>query len=61
MYANVKGLSKKYKEANILPDTSDFYAFIRGFNMEDALCDFIDAGDGKECADFKLKGNNFIL
>jgi hypothetical protein len=31
--------------------------FVRGFNMGHPMCDFIDAGDGKEGADSKLKGN----
>ena len=53
VYANVKGLAKTYKEMEIMPK---FDEFIRGFNMGDALCDFIDAGNGKECSDEKVKG-----
>jgi hypothetical protein len=35
-------------------DTLD--PFIRGFNMENVLCDFVNAGNGKECADVKIQG-----
>jgi hypothetical protein len=26
--------------------------------MEDMLCDFVDAGDGKECSDVKIRGKS---
>lgn len=30
--------------------------------MEDVLCDFVDAGDGKECSDVKIRGkSNYLL
>ncbi|KAL4904316.1 hypothetical protein BDW74DRAFT_154604 [Aspergillus multicolor] len=57
VYANVLGLAKVYREANILRPGEDLSNFIRGFNMESPLCDFVDAGDGKECADVKIKGH----
>ncbi|KAL6230452.1 hypothetical protein BDW75DRAFT_234379 [Aspergillus navahoensis] len=44
VYANVAGLTKVYRETNILRPDQDLSAFIRGFNMENPLCDFIDAG-----------------
>jgi hypothetical protein len=56
VYANVKGMSKAYKDANFLPDQHSFGEFVQGFNMAEPLCDFVDAGNGKECADEKLKG-----
>ncbi|RDW92933.1 CCCH zinc finger DNA binding protein [Aspergillus mulundensis] len=56
VYANVLGLTKVYREVNILRPGEDLSNFIRGFNMESPLCDFIDSGDGKECADVKIKG-----
>jgi hypothetical protein len=56
VYANVKGMSKAYKDANILPEQHIFGEFVQGFNMAEPLCDFVDAGTGKECADEKLKG-----
>ncbi|EAW12249.1 CCCH zinc finger DNA binding protein [Aspergillus clavatus NRRL 1] len=55
VYANVAGLSKAYREAAIISNPADFMSFVQGFNMEDGLCDFVDAGTGKECADTKLK------
>lgn len=56
IYANVKGLGQAYYNAGILFDPSDVWSFMRGFNMGHPMCDFIDAGDGKECSDDKLKG-----
>lgn len=56
VYANVKGLAKTYKEMDVLPQSTFFDEFIRGFNMGNAMCDYVDAGDGKECADEKVKG-----
>jgi hypothetical protein len=41
----------------ILPESSSFSEFVRGFNMSEAMCDYVDAGNGKECADEKVKGN----
>lgn len=55
VYANVKGLAKTYKEVKDLPEPI-FDEFVRGFNMGDAMCDYVDAGNGKECSDEKVKG-----
>jgi hypothetical protein len=54
VYANLKGLSKKYRE--LMPDSAPFEDFVRGFNTVHPTCDYIDAGCGKECADEKIKG-----
>lgn len=56
VYANVKGLAKTYKEKEILAESASLDEFIRGFNVGDAICDFVDAGNGKECSDEKVKG-----
>lgn len=56
VYANVKGLAKTYKEMEILPESASLDEFVRGFNMVDAMCDYVDAGNGKECSDEKVKG-----
>lgn len=57
VYANLKGLAKVYTDTGItLPDSpTSIEEFVRGFNMLDPLCDFVDAGNGKECADEKVK------
>jgi hypothetical protein len=56
VYANFKGLAKTYVDTKIIKSSTEMDEFIRGFNMEDPLCDFIDAGTGKECSDEKLRG-----
>lgn len=55
VYANVKGLAKTYCDANILHTEESLTAFIHGFNKAIPLYDFVDAGNGKECADVKLR------
>ncbi|KFA49116.1 hypothetical protein S40293_07112 [Stachybotrys chartarum IBT 40293] len=54
VYANVKGLAKTYKEMDVLSEPV-FDEFIRGFNIGNVSCDYIDAGDGKECSDKKVE------
>lgn len=56
VYANIKGLAKTYKETDILRQPAFFDDFVRGFNMGDPTCDYVDAGNGKECSDEKIKG-----
>lgn len=58
VYANTKGLGRKYKEMGLLPGSGTLEDFIRGFNMGDELCHYTDAGDGKECADVKVQGKS---
>lgn len=55
VYANMKGLAKTYKEMEVVPEVT-FEDFVRGFNKVSPLYDYIDAGDGKECADVKVNG-----
>ncbi|KAL2811997.1 CCCH zinc finger DNA binding protein [Aspergillus granulosus] len=57
VYANAEGLTKAYQDANILHGDQDLREFVQGFNMERTLCDIIDAGNGKECADAKLQAH----
>ncbi|RAL65966.1 hypothetical protein DID88_005627 [Monilinia fructigena] len=55
IFANTKGLASVYCCSKILDSADDLHMFVRGFNMGYSMCDFVDAGDGKECADAKLK------
>lgn len=54
VYTNMTGLSKVYYDANILRE--NFGKFARSFNMSHPLNDFVDAGNGKECSDDKIRG-----
>src|SRR5436190_9072003 len=56
VYANMKGLGKIYQDAKILDHAADLELFVRGFNVGHPMCDFIDAGSGKECSDEKIRG-----
>ncbi|KAM0116558.1 hypothetical protein ACP6JC_006821 [Aspergillus fumigatus] len=55
VFANIEGLTEAYRNNNILSVEESLTSFIQGFNQENALCDFVDAGNGKECADVKLR------
>ncbi|KAK2036651.1 hypothetical protein LZ31DRAFT_636471 [Colletotrichum somersetense] len=57
VFANMKGLAKTYTELDTIPSPSVLDEFVRGFNMTNAMCEFVDAGNGKECADEKMKVN----
>ena len=51
IYVNMSGMVRTYGKGPI-----DFGMFVREFNMSLPLFAFIDAGNGKECADAKLRG-----
>jgi hypothetical protein len=61
MYANVTGLAKTCRDTGIISSEEALRAFIQGFNMESPLCDFVDAGNGKECSDVKIRGDSMVL
>ena len=52
---NLKGLSKTSSDNGVGEKPEDFQLFVRGFNMGDPMCYFVDAGSGKECTDHKLR------
>lgn len=52
VYASTQGLAKTYAENGIASDI--YYDFVRGFNIAQPLCDYVDAGPGKDCADVKV-------
>lgn len=56
VYANVTGLAKVYFDTSVVSSKDVLGSFIQGFNMEDPLCEFVDAGNGKECSDAKIRG-----
>lgn len=58
VYGNMNGLNKTYCDSSILEQRENFGRFVRGFNMGHPLCDFIDAGNGKECSDDKIRGKS---
>ncbi|KAL8670461.1 MAG: hypothetical protein Q9168_005001 [Polycauliona sp. 1 TL-2023] len=55
VYANMRGLAKTLVDAKILESVEDLGRFVCGFNKKFTSFDFIDAGNGKECSDAKLK------
>lgn len=56
IYASFSGMGRTYKDAEVISDVAAFYDFVRGFNKADPTFDYVDAGNGKECADMKIKG-----
>ncbi|KAL8853637.1 MAG: hypothetical protein Q9221_001448 [Calogaya cf. arnoldii] len=57
VFANMRGLGKTLVDAQILDSSEDLGRFVCGFNKKFTSFDFIDAGNGKECSDSKLKKN----
>lgn len=57
VYANVAGLSKALSKAGLAgAEKRSLAPFIANFNRSFPLTDFVDAGEYKENADFKLRG-----
>ncbi|KAL8708998.1 MAG: hypothetical protein Q9220_006207 [cf. Caloplaca sp. 1 TL-2023] len=57
VYTNMRGLGKTLVDNKILETTDELSRFVCGFNKKFSLFDFVDAGNGKECSDAKLKKN----
>ena len=55
MYANVYALVKTYRDSQLLREAGDVDRFISGFNKSYPLLNFIDAGNGKECVNGKIR------
>lgn len=51
VYSNMSGLSKTLGRSG-----QALFTFVRGFNRAQDLFDYTDAGDKKEGADFKIRG-----
>lgn len=57
IYADVVGVSKSMSKAGLLgAEKRSLAPFIANFNRSKALFDYVDAGELKENADFKLRG-----
>ncbi|KAK6374076.1 hypothetical protein LTR64_002183 [Lithohypha guttulata] len=55
IYMNLTGLSKTYVDSKIISNVLSFQQFVKGFNRTHLLMQIVDAGDGKEGADSKVK------
>jgi len=56
VYANVSGLSKALSKVKLAgPEKRSITPFMASFNRSNDLFDFVDAGDLKENADFKIR------
>ncbi|KAH0547914.1 hypothetical protein GP486_008345 [Trichoglossum hirsutum] len=56
VYANTKGLARACALAGIVASPAVMEQFARGFTQSQPLFDFVDTGEGKERADYKIKG-----
>jgi hypothetical protein len=62
IYANLQGLSKACARASLAGNEARSLApFTASFTRAQELFDFVDAGDKKEGADFKIRGNQLYL
>ena len=55
IYCNLEGLDDVYHKRCILSNANRYESFVRGLNKSNPLLDVIDAGNGKECADSKIR------
>ncbi|KAL8704523.1 MAG: hypothetical protein Q9201_002333 [Fulgogasparrea decipioides] len=55
VYANIEGLLKKYAYIGFGEEEKALRQFVAGFTQSQPLFDFVDAGQGKERADHKVK------
>ncbi|KAI4114669.1 MAG: hypothetical protein LQ345_004589 [Seirophora villosa] len=55
IYANLEGLLKKYAYIGFTEEERTLRQFVTGFTQSQPLFDFVDAGQGKERADHKIK------
>ena len=61
IYVNLEGLIKKCLDVGLLQDEMTLRLFCAGFTESQPLFDIVDAGHGKERADHKIKGSDWIL
>lgn len=61
VYANIEGLLKKYAYIGFTEEERNLRQFVAGFTQSQPLFDFVDAGQGKERADHKIKGMLYTL
>lgn len=57
VYANLRVLSQIYTTKSVLPHATAFHDFVSGFNKAHPLCVFVHAGDQKEAAGTRIKGD----
>ncbi|KAI4271764.1 MAG: hypothetical protein LQ337_005772 [Flavoplaca oasis] len=61
VYANIEGLLKKYAYIGFTEEEKALRQFVAGFTQSQPLFDFVDAGQGKERADHKIRDQSGIL
>ena len=61
VYANFAGLSRKLVRVGINGSVNDLAVFASSFTCSQPLFDFVDAGCGKEGADYKIRGTYIRL
>ena len=59
IFLKLEGLQQTCLNQHLLQDDSTLRQFAAGFTQNQPLFDFIDACQGKERADYKLKGKYF--
>jgi hypothetical protein len=61
IYANMRGLSKACRQANIIREEERMSEFVAGLGASHPLTSFTDAGGVKEAADAKMRGRIYSL
>lgn len=60
LYGSLRGLRTTYLDASIIDQREEFEQFVRGFDMVHPLCNLVNAGNGKECSDDKIRGKELF-
>lgn len=61
IYANILGLSKTLARSQLVGfEARSFSPFASSFTRAEDLFDYIDAGDKKEGADYKIRGTTLL-
>ncbi|KAF2416981.1 hypothetical protein EJ08DRAFT_703525 [Tothia fuscella] len=59
IFANLEGLGRKLASVGFVQSPHGLRAFARSFTLHQPLFNIIDVGEGKERADYKVKGTSY--
>lgn len=60
IFADVEELATTYSETGLLTHAAMFGEFVRGFNVGDVMCDYLDVGSEMGRSDEKIQGTATI-
>lgn len=61
IYVNMDKLAEAYRMAGVISREAIFREFVKGFNAERRLFEYVDAGNDKEAADRKVQSTSALF